>query len=74
MVSDVADKLERANKLLPLISLEQRAVKQKPLVQILLVSANFVRRTKRSLDLGLGRSWCTHIQDRKSLYCKHIWC
>ena len=63
MVSCVADKLERANKLLPLISLEQRAVKQKPLMLILLVSANFVRRTERSLDLDLGRSWCTYIQD-----------
>ena len=63
MVSCVADKLERANKLLPLLSLEQRAVKQKPLMLILLVSANFVRRTERSLDLDLGRSWCTYIQD-----------
>lgn len=68
MIYDVADKLGRANKLLHLISLEQRAVKQKPLVQILLVSANSVRRTKRSLDLGLGRSWYTYIQDRRSLY------
>ena len=63
MVSDVADKLERANKLLPLISLPQRAVKQKPLMLILIVSANFIRRTERSLDLDLGRSWCTYIQD-----------
>ena len=63
MVSCVADKLERANKLLPLISLPQRAVKQKPLMLILIVSANFVRRTERSLDLDLGRSWCTYIQD-----------
>ena len=63
MVSCVADKLERANKLLPLISLPQRAVKQKPLMLILIVSANFIRRTERSLDLDLGRSWCTYIQD-----------
>jgi len=38
-------------------------VKQKPLMLILIVSANFIRRTERSLDLDLGRSWCTYIQD-----------